>query len=153
MGYMCHHAIVVTSWKKEAVEAAHAKAVELFGQFGSIVSNICEATTNGYYSFLIAPDGSKEGWDTSNAGDEAREAMVKWIEHGPCCYEDGTHSFDWCEVQFSDDYDNDYMVRSNSTEYVPEEEDEPIAKESADARDAETTDRQEASETSDDQPE
>lgn len=117
MGYMCHHAIVVTSWKKEAVEAAHVKAVELFGQFGSIVSNICKATTNGYYSFLtIASRASSPALEVSQPS-LLPSGAIRWIEHGPCCYEDGTHPFDWCEVQFNDDYDNDYMVRSNNNSF------------------------------------
>jgi hypothetical protein len=70
MGYMRHHAIIVTSWKRELLEQAHARAVEL----GMSVSEVTGEVTNSYRSFLVAPDGSKEGWDTSDDLQELQRA-------------------------------------------------------------------------------
>lgn len=106
MGYIAHHAIVVTGYGDEASKA-HAKAVELFTDIDPpqhnterLVSPIVQSLTNGYLSFLIAPDGSKEGWSTSEAGDAARSAFIDWLrgqQNAP----------DWVLVRFGgDDYDH-----------------------------------------------
>lgn len=97
MGYMRHHAIVVTSWDDELLAEAHKKASEIFSQ----VAPVTPETVNGYVSFLVAPDGSKEGWDHSDKGDEARETFIKYLESKR--YEDGSTSLDYVEVQFGDD--------------------------------------------------
>jgi hypothetical protein len=97
MGYMRHHAIVVSSWKAELLDQAHALAVSL----GMSVTNITDEVTNGYRSFLVAPDGSKEGWDESNQGDDRRVELVGWMDEQR--YDDSSTSIDWVVVQFADD--------------------------------------------------
>lgn len=77
MGYHIHHAIVVTSWDDKYLNVAHARAKEMFKH---LVSNITGPGTNGFISFLIAPDGSKEGWDTSNEHDDQREEFCDWLD-------------------------------------------------------------------------
>ena len=71
MGYMRHHAIVVTTFQPKAAEAARAKAIELFED--GLVSETLESVINGYLTFLIAPDGSKLGWARDKQGDESRD--------------------------------------------------------------------------------
>ncbi|AIK69270.1 hypothetical protein PBI_MINERVA_61 [Mycobacterium phage Minerva] len=97
MGYMRHHAIVVTSWDQKLLAEAHAKAVEL----GACVSPLVDGRINMYQSFLVAPDGSKEGWDTSDEGDAQREALVEWLDAQ--CYDDDSTCLSWVEVQFGDE--------------------------------------------------
>lgn len=108
MGYMAHHTIVVCGWQEGAVKAAHAKAVELCdgvmnrdtGEPGyTLVSPILGPYVNGYTSFFISPDGSKEGWDTSQLGDTAREAFTEWLQEQR---KDGKY-LDWVEVRFGGD--------------------------------------------------
>lgn len=105
MGYMRHHAIVVTSYQENAIKAAREKAIELLRAQDSeidrtnadrLVSPIIDGTRNGYSSFLIAPDGSKEWWDESDRIAAAREAWIQWARgfDGP---------LDWVLVQFGDD--------------------------------------------------
>lgn len=77
MGYHNHHAIVVTAWDEKYIKPAHAKAVEIFG---SMCSEIVESNTNGYVSFFIAPDGSKEGWQESDDGNDRRDKFKAWIK-------------------------------------------------------------------------
>jgi hypothetical protein len=109
MGYIRHHAIVVTSWKKELLEEAHAKAVEL----GMSVSDVTAEVTNGYRSFFVAPDGSKEGWGTSDRGDENRTALIEW-------FKDKAGYLDWVEVSYGgDDYDR---VTAERGPFYPDEE-------------------------------
>lgn len=104
MGWMCHHTIVVTSWKEELLTEAHAKAVEL----GCTASPITPVGVNGYRSFaafFVAPDGSKEGWDRSDIGDVQRLGLLAWMDQQR--YEDGSTALDWVEVQFGED---DYLA-------------------------------------------
>ena len=62
MGYMRHDAIVVTSWKREVLDVVAAKAREL----GLKVLGPSAGVTNGIATFLVCPDGSKEGWEESD---------------------------------------------------------------------------------------
>lgn len=74
MGRIRHSAIVVTGSELSDAIAAHSKAVEL----GLIVTPVVPGKNNGYASFMICPDGSKEGWDTSEDFDKKRHEWVKW---------------------------------------------------------------------------
>lgn len=114
MGYMRHHAIVVTSWDSDLIEKAHKAASDSFPW----VSPVSEAGVNDYQSFFIPPDGSKEGWDSSDLGDSRRAGYVRWLDSQR--YEDGSTALDWVEVQFGDDNyqtaivnDSDAFMRSD----------------------------------------
>jgi|SRR5215510_1504810 len=117
MGYMCHHAIIVTCWDRDRIKQAHAEATRLLGQvdtdatYGTesynLVSSLVGEVMNGFWSFLVAPDGSKEGWPTSANGDTAREAFLAWLRSQD--YADGGSPFDYAVVQFGDD-DGDQRV-------------------------------------------
>lgn len=96
MGYMRHHAIVVSSFNKESIEEAHDTAVGL----GMSVTGVSGSAVNGYRSFLVAPDGSKEGWSESDRGDEQRATFVEWLKGR--AYDDGSTLLDWVHVQFGD---------------------------------------------------
>lgn len=104
MGYMRHHAIVVTGQLRDnngvpfpRIEDAHTEAVKLFPK----VPEIAEAEINGYGSFFIPPDGSKEGWAESDEGDERRARFIEWLRSNE--YEGGGSPFRWVEVQYGDD--------------------------------------------------
>ena len=104
---MRHHAIVVTSWHDELLEQAHAKAVEL----GCSVSEITTPVTNMYRSFLVAPDGSKEGWDGSDAGDDRRDVLTAWLDNQR--YDDDSTPLQWVEVQYGDDDLESRIIRDS----------------------------------------
>ena len=104
MGYQAHHTIVVTGYGS-SVEEAHAKAVEIgaqyseegwTGNFAALVSPIIDGQTNGQRSFFIAPDGSKEGWETSDLGDHFRDEFIEWLR-SPNVY------VSWVEVLIDND--------------------------------------------------
>lgn len=94
MGYIKHHAIVVTRWNDKHIERAHGLAIE-----NSLSpTDITPSVVNGYRSFMIPPDGSKEGWEESNLGDERRSAWVnamKDLGEDDYC--------EWAELAFRDD--------------------------------------------------
>jgi len=100
MGYMRHHGIVVTGCGAE-VMAANAEARRIFGRD---VTEITPEAVNGYRSFFVAPDGSKEGWAESDAGDKRRSEFKSILR---------TLGLDWAEVQYGDDdYDNRVVAAS-----------------------------------------
>jgi hypothetical protein len=112
MGYMRHHAIIVTSFDADLVTQAHAKATGL----GMLVTNITRDSVNGYQSFLAAPDGSKEGWDESDAGDARRAEFIDWLDSRR--YEDDSTSIDWVEVQYGDDNGDNKVLRHADEHYL-----------------------------------
>lgn len=105
MGYIRHHTIIVISGgdytgtalekRYPHLQQAHAKAVELMG---SQVSNIIEPQVNGEASFFIGPDGSKEGWQSSEDGNQRRKEFLDWMKSS--CM--AVH-LDWIEVTFGGD--------------------------------------------------
>jgi hypothetical protein len=93
MGYMSHDAIVVTGWDKERVIKAHEKAKEI----GLPITEIIEGQVNSYYSFLIGPDGSKEGWAESHEGEKERRTWKEWAKSEPDLW------VDWAHVSYGGD--------------------------------------------------
>lgn len=110
MGYIRHHAIIVTSWKDEVIETAHDRAVATFGC--GRVSEILDPKMNLYRTFLIGPDGSKEGWEESDLGDQQRDAFLESIKDFE--HEDGSSPLAWVEVQYGDDDHQQRVVRASN---------------------------------------
>lgn len=114
MGRIRHSAIVVTGSEKADAVFAHAKAAEM----GLVVTPVVSGLSNGYYSFMICPDGSKEGWDTSTTQSKLRHEWTAWarqrhqIERHPG--EKSSYfcdmSLDWAYVDFGGDDDDVRVV-------------------------------------------
>lgn len=102
MGYHIHHTIVCTTWEEKHLAAVHAKAKELFP---FCVSEIVKGQCNGYSSFFIAPDGSKEGWKESDQYNERRSKFKEWLR-------ETNSDVDWAEVAFGGDesYANTHIL-------------------------------------------
>lgn len=111
MGYTRHHAIVVTSSIEDLVGEAHATAVRIFEPTAAQVTPLMRPTTNGFVSFAVLPDGSKEAWEESDAADRAREEFVTWLDER--VYEDGSTSLPWAEVQFGDENGKQRVVSAS----------------------------------------
>lgn len=107
MGYMRHHAIVVTSFGKEYAEEAHDKATGIFAALEGLStpplkpSPIMESPANNYYTFVIPPDGSKEGWPPSDKGNECRSRFASWLDQQR--YGDGSSPHAWAVVRYGDE--------------------------------------------------
>jgi len=100
MGYTIHHSIIVTGFQHDAVIQAYSEAVKLFGNTGiAAVTGVIHARVNEWHTFLVGPDGSKEGWADSDRGDEARRAFISWLvaAKGRGLY------LDWAEVAMPED--------------------------------------------------
>ena len=117
MGYMRHHAIVITSDDEKAIFDLRQFIVEavtpVVSDFDSPVevTEITGRAVNGYRSFMVAPDGSKEGWAESDIGEKIREDVIKTLNLKR--YEDGSSPFDWAEIQFGDDEHDNRMLRAS----------------------------------------
>lgn len=114
MSTIKHHAIVVTTYDYGIALRVKDKAEEIFkNKFNDpadrdvedMITPIASGIANDLYSFMIAPDGSKEGWDTSNRADEAREEFVDYLR---------TVSCDFVEILFGGDNDREEIVSSNN---------------------------------------
>lgn len=107
MGYMRHDAIVVTSWKSEAIEEAAAKArecgLEVIGPSGVV--------TNGIRTLLVCPDGSKEGWDESDKFDGKRAKFLEYLNG--VRYEDSSSCLSWVALAYGSD-DSEAVVTAHA---------------------------------------
>jgi hypothetical protein len=97
VGYMRHHAIVVTSYGPNYINEARKEAITL----GMTVTEIVESPINAYWSFMVCPDGSKEGWSDSDDGDFQRSAFVGYLRAQT--FGDDSTPLDWVEVFYGDD--------------------------------------------------
>lgn len=96
MGWIRHHAIVVTTWGDQ-IPALRAAADACFGVGYCVIS---QAQYNDYATILVPPDGSKENWTASDDGDAARDRFVAWLEAQ--AYEDGSSPYSWVEVEYAE---------------------------------------------------
>lgn len=97
MGVMCHHAIVVTS-RDEYAETAHTKAIEICGPH--LVTSLGTKVINGIRSFLVCPDGSKEGWAESDHGEALRALFVAWLDRQR--WSDGSSPYKWVLIEYGE---------------------------------------------------
>jgi len=109
MGYISHHSILVTSFCHEAIGKAHNKANKIMPD---LVSKIIKSRINEYYSFCIFPDGSKEGWNDSDIGNNQRDIFINWINKQR--YEDNSSIYDWIEIEFGGDNEINKILRSKN---------------------------------------
>jgi hypothetical protein len=95
MGTINHHAVIATTWDEELFQLTKLACHNLTGTF-----TFGPPTINGYQTVILVPDGSKEGWADSDAGDTAR---AKFIEHLQTSdYDDGSSPWEWIEVSFGE---------------------------------------------------
>lgn len=119
MGYIRHHAIIITGFDTDTLRELRLKCCELINKSfekedyfendvaDSMVTDVLEARTNGYCTFAIFPDGSKEGWSTSGCGDMARDAIIEYIEENKTLY------VDYAEFFYGDDEGESKITRHN----------------------------------------
>lgn len=117
MGYIIHHTIVVTGWDEDTIEKARGHAIKSFerafedsvtNSAESLVSPIVTSICNRYCSFFIAPDGSKSGWEASDAGDYARSLICLYLKE---------NDIDFISVAFGGDV-NDAFIEDSIHNYT-----------------------------------
>jgi len=90
MGMITHDAIVFTFGELEPAQRLRETAIDL----GLQCTNVVVSRSNGYCSFLVIPDGSKDGWETSDRCDLARAKLLAIADR---C--------EWVHVRYSDDHE------------------------------------------------
>src|SRR4051794_14384713 len=103
MGRFRHDTIVVTGYT-DSVKDAQAVAIGAFWSTEAAVSEVTLPGVNGYTSFFVAPDGSKEGWKASDDADAARQGYTAWLDTRP--------ELDWVAVTFGGDEPEIAIVRT-----------------------------------------
>lgn len=111
MGYMRHHAIIVSSSGeyRDLLNAARIEAIQL----GMQVTEIIHSADHRVSTFLVTPDGAKEEWIESIAGDSHRLLFKLWLDD--IRQEGGDSLLKWVEVQYGD-YDLETCIVSHSEE-------------------------------------
>lgn len=103
MGWIKHNAIIVTGWdaygtdysddrRKKNITSIHKSVVDTIGK--EWVSELSPEYVNGYRSFCVFPDGSKEGWEASDKGDSRRDSVVQILTE--------IGYTDWVEVEYGE---------------------------------------------------
>ena len=95
MGRFCHHAIIVTS-HDHYTERAHKEAIRCCG--ADFVTPMGARLVNAVSSFLVTPDGSKEGWPESADGERRRDQFIEWLNRQR--HDDGSSPYDWVLVEY-----------------------------------------------------
>jgi len=115
MGYIKHNALIVQGYD-DYVFTAYKIAKTVFGNleadgmiFSIPISGIETSPMNNYSFFVVFPDGSKEGWAHSDAGDAARKEFKVKMEQFDW-------HVDWHDIRFGGDDDLDIIERKNPEE-------------------------------------
>lgn len=100
MGVINHNAIVATTWSKDRANRLSLWISELDGREQGLFIRCDHSLANESYTFCLCPDGSKEGWEDSGAGDRLRDSFVSRLDADN--YEDGTSPWNYVEVGFGE---------------------------------------------------
>lgn len=109
MGVTYHEAILVTSWNKEAIHEAHAKAMQMLHD---LTGPVVVSPVNSVSTFAVFPDGSKEGWPEAEEAETVRGQFLNWLNTNH--YDDGSSNLDWCLVQYGNDMDKPAKLLDHS---------------------------------------
>lgn len=100
MGIMNHNAVIATTWSSEKADILQKWIEKLTKDEQRFIVRVEETLTNGYHTFIIVPDGSKEGWEDSNNGDRLRELIIMRLSKDN--YNDNSSPWDWVEIGFGE---------------------------------------------------
>lgn len=111
MGYIAHHAIIITisDWALDnphGMKAGPNRAdIEAFREslpepYRNLLVGPFPSAINSYHTMIFLPDGSKEGWDTSDEGDKIRARVIEFFSWR---YEDGSSPHDVIEIRYGGD--------------------------------------------------
>lgn len=114
MGIINHNAIIATTYDDERAEALRDWIVE----HGLNLFAECKALVNSYHTFVLVPDGSKEGWTESDTVDTLRDGFVSRLAADQ--FGDGSSPWAWVEVGFGE-YGQKVLRGNNVNCYGDEE--------------------------------
>ena len=91
MGTNIHHALLVHANEPHEALMARLQAMHTF--YPEQVSSLCISAINGYASFMVGPDGARDGADRIGEGDKEREAFTAWLDK---------RNIEWLEVSYGE---------------------------------------------------
>jgi hypothetical protein len=100
MGTIQNDVIIVTGYDRY-INDAYKKAREIFNVPAldyiskDLVTPIMWHITNQEGTFMVAPDGSKEGWDLSDEFDNRRKEFKNWLKAN-------SDGLDWVHVTYGE---------------------------------------------------
>ena len=92
MGLIQHYAIVATTWNEESADALDQWISSLQKADKELFTPRMGSWVNGYITYVLVPDGSKEGWALSRIGDSLRDRFIARLGK----------NWEWVEVSFGD---------------------------------------------------
>lgn len=113
MGYMKHDTVIVVVSDYAYDKPGWMPDVEAFKQtlpeeWQHLIVGPVRAVVNGYDTYIFLPDGSKEGWGTSDDGDKYRAAFADLFSVG---YGDKSSPFDVTVVRHGGDDEDETSAR------------------------------------------
>ena len=117
MGYIRHHAIIVTgTWAQARALRAIVFHILAYQDGPEIVrlpvSDLMESQVNGHVSFVVGPDGSNEHRDASEIGNALRDQIIRALRDSQTS---------WTEVQYGDDEGQNIVLRTNAKPELEED--------------------------------
>lgn len=112
MGYIRHHTICITSLKDTLIKKVYKKSKDICKKYNfNLVTGLYESKINGYQTFYIIPDGSKEYWGESEVGNLIRKEIINYIDS--LKYEDGSNSISYAKLFYGDDWGDSEVIKHN----------------------------------------
>jgi len=99
MGTIQHNAVIATTWDNEKFDAM----IEWINQLSDREKELFVARkswVNSYRTIILTPDGSKEGWPESDAGDNLRNRFLTRLHRDG--YEDGGNCWDFVHIGYGE---------------------------------------------------
>lgn len=117
MGVENNNAVLATTWSEAALARLGAWISEQPKEWAALFATV-PAISNGKATIVLCPDGSKEGWDTSNQGDYLRQRFIEELAKDN--FDDGSSPWDWVEVGYGE-YGQKVLRGNNANCYTDEE--------------------------------
>ena len=118
MGTIQHHTVIATTWYDDYFVEVKRWVMHLDGAHQKLFIFQTHSLSNGYLTVVLTPDGSKEGWASSDEGDGLRDRFLAKLREFD--YGDGSNPWTVVEVSFGEL--GAYVVRTlniNEEELTP----------------------------------
>jgi len=112
-----HHAILITTRDKKLIDELRIKVRDFFlkgmqAKTGiNLVGDITPSIIGGFYTLVIYPDGSKEGYETSVEADKIRAKIIETIKEMNS--KKGCEEIRFAEVSYGSDSEPSAVENAN----------------------------------------
>lgn len=110
MGVENNNAVLATTWNDKSL-ARIEKWISAQPEEWRSLFAVVAAISDGKTTVVLCPDGSKEGGETSNEGDDLRRRFIAELVADD--YEDGSSPWEWVEIGYGE-Y-GQKILRGNNT--------------------------------------